>query len=346
MTTHRITTQHPASITKRAKAITTALVVVTPASPPVPVDNTLAAWQAIVTAGLTSDKSKAAYAMMIKDFYQFWLELGRPFPTTLQILLYKDKMTAMMKDKELSASTINLRLAVIKRWAGQVYQNRELIPDSWRAGVTRDWLADIQSVKGIKRLGVRQGNWLSLNQAQALMDAVTGDDPITLRDRAILAMLLGCGLRRSELARLSCDVIQEREGRPCIIDLTGKGGRIRSMGIPAWTYHHLTAWLDAGGIVDGYIFRAFTRGRKLINRPVTSQQIYNIFKAAASKAGLPPVLAPHDARRTFAHLSRDAGASIEDISQVLGHSDITTTARYLGNGQCLKHTPADKWMLK
>jgi integrase len=94
--------------------------------------------------------------------------------------------------------------------------------------------AGIQRVKGAKRQGVRMGNWLTHKQAEDLINA---PDPNRLkgkRDRALLAVLIGCGLRRSEAAALTFAHIQQREGRWVIVDLIGKHGRVRSVPMPSW----------------------------------------------------------------------------------------------------------------
>ena len=66
-------------------------------------------------------------------------------------------------------------------------------------------------------MGIRTGNWLSLRQAQALLSAPDVATLKGLRDRAILAVLLGCGLRRSEVAALTFAHVQQRDGRWCIV---------------------------------------------------------------------------------------------------------------------------------
>ena len=65
--------------------------------------------------------------------------------------------------------------------------------------------------------GVRLGNWLSIRQAQTLLNAPDATTTKGLRDRAILAVLLGCGLRRSEVAALTVPHVQQRDGRWCIV---------------------------------------------------------------------------------------------------------------------------------
>jgi site-specific recombinase XerD len=69
-------------------------------------------------------------------------------------------------------------------------------------------------------------NWLSIRQAQMLLNAPDVSTNKGLRDRVILAVLLGCGLRRSEVAALTFGHIRQRDGRWCIVDLVGKQGRV------------------------------------------------------------------------------------------------------------------------
>jgi site-specific recombinase XerD len=113
------------------------------------------------------------------------------------------------------ASTINLRLAAVRRLAFEAADSGLLSPEL---------AAGIQRVKGAKKLGVRLGNWLTVDQCRSLLQA---PDERTLkgrRDRAILAILLGCGLRRAEVARLQVRDVQQREEHWALVDLMGKGG--------------------------------------------------------------------------------------------------------------------------
>src|SRR5215469_2109097 len=101
----------------------------------------------------------------------------------------------------------------------------------WNLGRVR--LAEAR-VKGAKAKGVRVGNWLSIRQAQALLNAPDATTKKGLRDRGMLAILIGCGLRRSEVAALTLEHIQQRDNRWCIIDLVGKHGRVRTVPMPTW----------------------------------------------------------------------------------------------------------------
>jgi integrase len=72
----------------------------------------------------------------------------------------------------------------------------------------------------------------------------------------MLAVLIGCGLRRGEVLGLKLDGIQLREKHWVIADLIGKGGHIRTMPIPTWVKAALDAWTEASGISEGTVFRS------------------------------------------------------------------------------------------
>ena len=103
----------------------------------------------------------------------------------------------------------------------------------------------IGKVKGVKQAGTRRGNWYTEEEAQRLLDRPDASTLKGLRDRAILAVFLGCGLRRSEVANLTYRHIAQREGRWVVIDMIGKGGRVRTVAMPTWTKIALDAWTAA-----------------------------------------------------------------------------------------------------
>jgi site-specific recombinase XerC len=128
-------------------------------------------------------------------------------------------------------------MSAIRKLAAEASDNGILAPEL-AAGIAR--------VKSAKSVGVRTGNWLSARQAQSLLNAPNVLTLRGLRDRAILAVLLGCGLRRSEVAALTFNHLQQRDGRLCIVDLMGKHGRIRTMPMPAWVKVAIDAWTTPG----------------------------------------------------------------------------------------------------
>jgi integrase len=200
-------------------------------------------------------------------------------------------------------------------------------------------------VKSVKSIGVRTGNWLSLRQAQALLGA---PDPATmkgLRDRAILAVLIGCGLRRSEVAALMFTHIQQRDDRWCIVDLVGKHGRVRTVPMPTWVKTAIETWASAVGLANGRVFRPVHRGDRVQGESMTEKIVWQMLKQYAEAAGVVGI-APHDLRRTCAKLCRAAGGELEQIQLLLGHGSVQTTERYLGTKQDLAHAPNDGIKLK
>src|SRR6185437_12453284 len=91
--------------------------------------------------------------------------------------------------------------------------------------LSTDLGAGIARAKGVKQLGQRSGNWLTQDQSSTVLRRSRGKSLRAKRDCAMLAMLFGCGLRRSELSGLELDDIQTRQGHWAIVDLIGKGDR-------------------------------------------------------------------------------------------------------------------------
>ena len=154
------------------------------------------------------------------------------------------------------------------------------------------------------------------------------------RDRAMLALLLGCGLRRSELVGLEMSDVQKRQEHWAIVDLIGKGGHIRTVPIPAWAKLVLDEWTTAARITEGKIFRPVSRMGKVWRRGISQNVVWYVVKGCCEKAGLEHI-APHDLRRTCAKLCHSNGGELEQIQFLLGHASVQTTERYLGCKQNL-----------
>ncbi|HTF63301.1 MAG TPA: tyrosine-type recombinase/integrase, partial [Edaphobacter sp.] len=143
---------------------------------------------------------------------------------------------AAMVEKKLSASTVNVRLSAVRKLVGEAQRNG--IIDVEEA-------ANLAGVPNLPQKGTRLGNWLTRDQAKELL---TVPDRSTLkgkRDYVILSLLVGCALRRQELASLDIESIQMREGRWVVADLRGKGGRVRTVAIPMWVKQAIDVWLTA-----------------------------------------------------------------------------------------------------
>jgi site-specific recombinase XerD len=120
-----------------------------------------------------------------------------------------------LEERGLAPGAINVRMAAVRRLAYEAADSGLLSPEL---------AAGIHRVKRVRKLGSRLGNWLKAAEAAALWQIPDRQTLIGKRNRAILAILLGCGLRRHELAELTLECLQRREERWAIIDLIGKGG--------------------------------------------------------------------------------------------------------------------------
>ena len=243
---------------------------------------------------------------------------------------------ASLEARKLGSSSIIIRMSAIRKLAAEAADNGLLAPEL-AAGISR--------VKSAKSVGIRVGNWLSARQAQELLNAPDVTTLKGVRDRAILAVLLGCGLRRFEVAALTFAHVQERDGRWCIVDLVGKHGRVRTTPIPAWVKVALDSWTSASGVTDGYMFRPVNRADTVAGKCLGEKAVWQLLGHYATAAGVPGI-APHDLRRTCAKLCRAAGGELEQIQLLLGHASVQTTERYLGTKQDLVHAPNDAIKLR
>jgi len=108
-------------------------------------------------------------------------------------------------------------------------------------------------VKGVRRLGVRVGNWLTAEQGKRLLDATRADTLRGKRNHAMLSLLIGCGLRRAELLGLTMNSIQLRDEHWVIADLVGKGGHIRTVPIPLWVKRAVDSWTESARLTSGRV---------------------------------------------------------------------------------------------
>jgi integrase len=198
----------------------------------------------------------------------------------------------------------------------------------------------ISRVKGAKQAGIRTGQWLTREQAEHLISTNNAATLKGTRDRALLAVLVGCGLRRREVTPLSVEHIQLRDARWVIVDLIGKGRRVRTVPMPSWTKHAIDVWIAGSGIDNGLVFRSMDKSGHVIGKSMTARSSFQIVNRTGAGIGVPN-LAPHDLRRTFAKLAHKGKAAFEQIQLSLGHASVTTTERYLGVRQDLTDAPCD-----
>jgi integrase len=267
-----------------------------------------------------SDHTRRSYARGISALDVF--ADGRP----ISRLLLLDWRRAMDRENK-SVGTINVRLTAVRKLVNEARRTRLIGADD---------AAELLDVPGLAQRGTHAGIWLDVDQARRLLAV---PDRRTLRGQrnyCVLAILLGCGLRRDELVRLDCDHLQKRDGRWIVENIKGKGGRTRSVAIPEWVMEAILDWLSEARIRSGRVIRQLT----LEPIGLSDDTISSIVNKAAAKIGIPDVT-PHDLRRTCAKLCRKNGGLLEQIQFMLGHASLVTTERYLGGTQDLKSAVND-----
>ena len=284
-------------------------------------------WKCLALDSVTSPHSKRAYETALDHFDSWYYAEPRAPLSKAVVNAYK----AELQTGGFSSSAINVRLCALRKLVSEAADN---------GLIATELAASIAKVRGAPQHGVRIGNWLTRQQAERLFNAPDGCTIRGKRDRALLAVLIGCGLRRSEAAALTFNHLQQREGRCVIVDLAGKHGRIRSVPIPGFAEVAIEQWSVASGIYSGNVFRPINRGGKLTHASLTAKCIWHILRKYTARLGW-PTLAPHDLRRTFAKLAYQGGAKLEQIQMSLGHASIQTTERYLGLKQDLADAPCD-----
>jgi integrase len=283
--------------------------------------------KALVLDSVSSPITRRVYNLGLDEFFAWYGQETRPGFTKATVAAWRVALEA----RGLGAVSVNVRITAVRKLAVEAADNGLLAPDLAN-GITR--------VKGVTSKGVRLGNWLTVKQAQTLLNAPDATTRKGLRDRAILAVLLGCGLRRSEVAALTMSHVQQRDGRWCIVDLVGKHGRVRTVPMPTWVKVAIDAWTSVAGVADGHVFRTVNRSGQAQAAALNEKVVWQLLRGYAAAAGVPGI-APHDLRRTCAKLCRAAGGELEQIQLLLGHASVQTTERYLGMKQDLVHAPND-----
>ncbi len=230
--------------------------------------------------------------------------------------------------KPLSPATVNKALSAI----------RGVLKEAWRLRIMgAEDLAratDIEAVRGSVPL---RGRALSAYEVAALFHACMQDQsPAGPRDAVILALGLGAGLRRAEIARLElADVDLQRE----VVRVHGKGHKIREVPIKGGTIVALEAWLAHRGDEPGPLACPIRKGGRIAPRNLAPQAILRVCEKRGREAGISEFTA-HDLRRTYVSVLLDQGVDLSVASDLAGHSSPNTTKRYDRRGEGARHAAA------
>ena len=153
---------------------------------------------------------------------------------------------------------------------------------------------------------------------------------VATRDRALLSLMLGGGLRRAEAVLLTRADINQADG---IITVLGKGGRVRRVPMSRAVASAVEAWLVLLPPEYRSVFPLISRsGRFLADRPISGGAVAELLRRRTAKAGISAVK-PHDLRRTCASDCLEAGVDVLALQRLLGHASANTTLRYDMRGE-------------
>lgn len=298
--------------------------------PAVVIADALSAAAKRVSLSITNPVTRALYGKALDDLLK-WLRQGSNAEFTADSVR---SHCAWLLDNGYAASTVNQRLSAIRKLALNAAEHD---------GLSIEHAAGILRIKGERRKHSDAMVSLSRQQTEELLGApnmtVKG-----LRDRAILALLIGCGLRRGEVASLECTSLEQRQGRWVLTGLVGRNGRTRTVPVPAWVKTAIDEWLGAAGVSEGALFVRLVHG-KAVGSCLSPQTILDIVSAYGRELGMN--ITPEDLRRTCGRLCRSGGGELEQIQLLLGHARIQITEHYLGRpNQNLRHSPNDRIVLR
>jgi integrase len=231
--------------------------------------------------------------------------------------------------KPRSPATVNRFLAAL----------RGVVRESWRLGyVDAEELRRVEDVGNVKATTLPAGRALSMAEIQTLITACDRAIPGGARDAAILAVLFGAGLRRSELVALELSDYSPVTGE--LVIRSGKGRQDRLAYATNGSARLLEEWLTHRGTAPGPLFLGVNKVGTIGTGVLTAQAIYKMLGVLAKRAGV-AVFSPHDLRRTFISELLDRGADLSAVQALAGHSSVTTTTRYDRRGERAKRKAAE-----
>lgn len=264
-----------------------------------------------VCRALPAENSRKAYSQSLARFFAWHTaQGGGPLNRDL-VLRYREDLVAGGKQ----APTVNQALAAIKKLAKEALYAGLLDPLSERG------IADTPT---LPVHGHRLKRWLTVEQLAALLQMPDRNTPQGRRDYALLCLLSLAALRREEAATLTCEDLHRRDTR-MVLEVKGKGGRIRTVICHKLLEEAIEEWQVYDGVLQGRLLRRFDNGG--ICQSLTADGIRKICDAYAARFEVR--FTPHDLRRTAARIMRSNGAEYDQIQHVLGHSSVTTTERYV-----------------
>lgn len=231
-------------------------------------------------------------------------------------------VTELLRDTGRATATVNTYLSALKGVAKEAWMLKLMDVESFQ---------HIRAVRNLRGSRLPRGRALPPEEIRMLF-AVCDKDPTSIgpRDAAMLAVILGCGLRRSEAVGLNLSDVVTNERA---LKVLGKGNKERLAYMPAGTWDRLQFWIEqVRGEAPGPLFTRIRRFDTLTNNRLTDQAVYHILQVRQREAGIQKC-APHDLRRTFATAMLDNGEDLITVKDAMGHASVSTTQQYDRRGE-------------
>ena len=238
-------------------------------------------------------------------------------------------LRAELIDQDAKPGTVNHLLSALRGVIKEAF-NLEL--------VDADTMMRIANIKSVSASNLPAGRHVDVGDMRRLFETCAADTPVGTRDAALLALLYGCGLRRSEVVALQ--TTDYDAGTGAVTVRQGKGRKERIVYLPTGGRAAVDAWLTRRGFWPGALLAPVTKGGTIQHRGMSAQAVMHRLRYLADKAGISR-FSPHDLRRSFVGELLDAGADISSVQQLAGHSSVATTQRYDRRGEQTKRRAAE-----
>jgi integrase/recombinase XerD len=252
-----------------------------------------------------------AYLRDLRRLAQFAASKGVSGPADVTRANLRD-FVFLLKDLGLSPATIRRHVSAIRTYFGFVVGEGRLADDP------SDRLESPQRWRTLP-------DTLTVREVEAMLGAPSLDEPLAWRDRALLELAYGAGLRVSELCGLELNGLLLEEG---LVRVFGKGGKERLVPIGRGTIGSVSVYLS---VLRPTLDRGRTGSRVLLNvrgEPLSRVGAWGVVKRCAERAGIQKRVTPHTLRHSFATHLLEGGADLRAVQEMLGHADLSTTQIY------------------
>lgn len=267
---------------------------------------------------LNSFNSKRSMTYFVRCFIENFLKIDKEFTwEKINDALISHVVDVLLQEQQ-SPATINTKLCAIKGCAKRLWIQGRI------EGKIYQIISDISNVRGSR---LSHGRMLSDNEVKRLFEYVDNQDSLKqIRDSAIFSVMIGTGLRRGEVAKLTTLNLFLDEKIP-FLRVIGKGNKERQIPLPDFTFKRLKSWIEARGEHKGPLFIHILKNESLTNCALDGTRIYKICNEYVKKMGMKK-WTPHDLRRTCASKLISMGVDLITVRDYLGHSSIATTQLY------------------